>query len=251
MRIPVIRGRIDRRVLVNYRVDPDRLARLLPSPLRPKLVSGWGMAGICLIRLHQIRPRFVPIRFGIRSENAAHRIAVEWDTPEGTRGGVYIPRRDTSLRLNAWAGGRLFPGEHHLACFDVAEQDGNYRIAVRSRDGTTRITIEGHVSENLPAASVFDSLESCSKFFESGSLGFSPVRDGARLDGLELRSLSWEVEPLALEHVESSFFDDRTRFPAGSAAFDSALLMRNIEHEWHPRPSLVVESPCECIAASR
>ena len=39
------------------------------------------MAGICLIRLQQIRPWFVPgcCGIGISSENAAHRMAVEWD----------------------------------------------------------------------------------------------------------------------------------------------------------------------------
>ncbi|MEA2492488.1 MAG: hypothetical protein QOJ29_399 [Thermoleophilaceae bacterium] len=39
---------------------------------------------------------------GLRSENASHRIAVEWDTAVGIRTGVYIPRRDTGSGLNAW-----------------------------------------------------------------------------------------------------------------------------------------------------
>ena len=42
---PVIRGLIDRRILVNFRVVPDVLARLLPAPFRPKLVNSAGMAG--------------------------------------------------------------------------------------------------------------------------------------------------------------------------------------------------------------
>ena len=75
MRIPVIRGLIDRRVLVNYRVDPEVLGKQLPAPFRPQLVRGYGIAGICLIRLKQIRPRFLPALCGIASENAAHRVA--------------------------------------------------------------------------------------------------------------------------------------------------------------------------------
>ena len=58
MRLPVIRGVIDRRILVNYRVDPDALRRILPSPFRPKLIRGYGIAGVCLIRLRQMRPRW-------------------------------------------------------------------------------------------------------------------------------------------------------------------------------------------------
>lgn len=79
MQVPMIKGIIDRRILVNYRIDSEILARVLPSPFRPKLAHGFGMAGVCLIRLKQIRPRFVPDWLGITSENAAHRIAVEWE----------------------------------------------------------------------------------------------------------------------------------------------------------------------------
>ncbi|MSQ93685.1 MAG: hypothetical protein EXR98_03920 [Gemmataceae bacterium] len=103
MRIPVMRGVIDRRILVNYHVDPGVLAALVPPPFRPKLVGGLGMVGICLIRLKQVRPRFVPAFLGISSENAAHRTAVEWDdvgepscVSSRVREGVYIRRRDTS-----------------------------------------------------------------------------------------------------------------------------------------------------------
>src|SRR5262249_60902512 len=60
MRIPTLRGVIDRRLLVNFRVDPDVLARHLPPPFMPKLIRGYGMVGICLIRLKNVRPRFAP-----------------------------------------------------------------------------------------------------------------------------------------------------------------------------------------------
>lgn len=110
MRLPVIRGIIDRRILANYRVDPCVLTKLLPPTFRPQMVDGFGIAGICLIRLKSIRPSFMPSWMGISSENAAHRIAVEWDDGDHVRTGVYIPRRDTSSTLNSLAGGRIFPG---------------------------------------------------------------------------------------------------------------------------------------------
>ena len=91
MRIPTIQGLIDRPVLVNFRVDPDVLSRICPSPFRPQTVNGFGVAGICLIRLKHIRPRILPSFLGISSENAAHRIAVEWDSNGVTKTGVYIP----------------------------------------------------------------------------------------------------------------------------------------------------------------
>ena len=89
MRLPAVQGVIDRRILANFSVDPDVLQQALPAPFRPKLVHGWGVAGICLIRLRDIRPRFVPRWLGISSENAAHRIAVEWNTSDGIEEGVW------------------------------------------------------------------------------------------------------------------------------------------------------------------
>ncbi|HVS36225.1 MAG TPA: DUF2071 domain-containing protein [Gemmataceae bacterium] len=241
MRIPVIRGVIDRRILVNYRVDPAALARLLPPPFRPKLIHGAGMAGVCLIRLQHVRPRFFPSWLGITSENAAHRIAVEWDDGAERREGVYIPRRDSSSRLNALVGGRLFPGVHHHARFDVRENDDHYRVALDSDDGRTHLAVEGVVAPELPASSVFRSLAEASEFFRRGSLGYSATGRPGVYDGLELRTFHWCVQPLAVTAAESSFFGDRENFPAGAAEMDCALLMRQVEHEWHGRPPLIAD----------
>lgn len=241
MKIPAIRGVIDRRILVNFQVDPEVLAKFLPAPFSPKLVGGSGIAGVCLIRLKEIRPRLVPSRFGISSENAAHRLAVEWTSQGQLHEGVYIPRRDTTSRLNTFLGGRLFPGFHHLAHFDVDEEGDSYSVALRSKDGQVRLEVAGRVADELPQDSVFSSLEEASAFFERGSVGYSATPNPGRFDGLELKSLSWRVEPLAVERVYSSFFSNEEIFPEGSVRFDCALLMRGIEHEWHAREPL-----CQC-----
>ncbi len=129
MRLPVLEGLIDRRALVNYRADPEVVQRLLPAPFRPKLHAGQAIVGICLIRLKDVRPKGFPVFMGHQSENAAHRIAVEWEQWGEIREGVFVPRRDTNSRFNAVAGGWLFPGVQHHAEFRVSEVDG--RIDIR------------------------------------------------------------------------------------------------------------------------
>jgi hypothetical protein len=238
MRLPTIQGLIDRRLLVNYRADPAAIERILPPPFRPKLHRGYAIVGICLIRLKQIRPQFMPLPMGLSSENAAHRIAVEWDADGKCCEGVYIARRDTSSRFNALAGGRLFPGEHHHAKFDVHESDDRVSISSRGDDGQMQIAVRGRIAEGLPEDSVFASLAEASHFFEAGSLGYSVTSDAGRYDGLEMSCDSWSVEPFTVEHVESSFFDDANQFPPGTVTFDCALLMRGIEHRWHGREDL-------------
>src|SRR3954471_4682509 len=101
MIVPTIHGYIDRRILVNFTADPDVVNKIIPAPFKPKLYKESAIVGICLIRLKNIKPKGFPGFLGISSENGAHRIAVEWEEDGETREGVYIPRRDTSLRLNA------------------------------------------------------------------------------------------------------------------------------------------------------
>lgn len=235
---PAVRGTIGRRILVNYRCDPKILGRFLPAPFRPKLVDGHGIAGICLIRLAGIRPAFLPALAGFSSENAAHRIAVEWDENGKLREGVFIPRRDTDALLNRLAGGTFFPGIHHAAKFDVRETDDHFQLAMQSVDGATFVRVSARIADRLPNSSVFQSLDDASKFFQGGALGWSVGRENNRFDGLELHCDQWCMQPLAVELVESSFFGNTKSFPPGSAVFDSAFLMRDIEHEWHARGRL-------------
>ena len=232
MRLPGIHGVIRRRLLVNYRLDPAVAQRQLPAPFHPKLHDGNAIAGICLIRLEQIRPKRFPSLLGISSENAAHRFAVIWDDESGSHEGVYIPRRDSDSLLNHFAGGRLFPGEHQRASFTVTDDGTHVDLAMRSDDGSVNVSVRGSTATQLPASSIFGSIETASSFFEGGSLGYSATRDGHKLDGIVLRTKTWRVEPLQVDAVASSYFADESRFPRGSATFDCALIMRDIEHDW-------------------
>ena len=227
-------GLIRRRLLVNYRVDPEVVQRLLPARFRPKLHQGQAVAGMCLIRLEQIRPLGLPGIVGITSENAAHRIAVRWDEPDGlSHEGVYIPRRDTNSTLNHFLGGKLFPGEQNLATFQVTEAEDRIDFSMQSHDETTAIELKGKTSLRLPETSIFESVSAASAFFEPGAVGYSPRSNSDDLDAIKLETLVWRVEPLAIEQLSSSFFADEKRFPKGSVVFDHTLMMRNIEHKWH------------------
>jgi hypothetical protein len=217
------------------------MARQLSARFQPKLQKGHAIAGICLIRLEHVRPRHLPAAVGIASENAAHRTAVIWMDADGKpHQGVFIARRDTGSLLNQMAGGRIFPGEHHHARFDVEDTGNAVDLQMRSDDGSVRVEVRGHTGEGLPATSCFDNLEQASRFFEGGAVGYSVTSDPHRLDGLRLATQRWSVEPLAIDHVFSSYFSDEERFPKGSVQLDCALLMRDIEHEWHEEHELYV-----------
>ncbi len=241
MNIPAIQGIIRRRILLNYRVAPTAISQILPGNFRPKLVNGYSIAGICLIRLEEIRPKGFPSFVGLSSENSAHRIAVEWEDESGaTQEGVFVPRRDTGALFFFLAGGRLFPGVHHHSKFEVNDDKGKISLKVEA-DGTPLLDIEVTESEEFPADSIFDSLEHSSRFFEAGCVGYSSRPDSALLDGLLLEVPEWSVTPLTVTLVESQFFDDPDAFSSDEIEFDHALLMRDIRHEWHSEPSMMAE----------
>jgi hypothetical protein len=230
MRAPAIRATIERRILVNYRVEPAALGALLPPPFRPVLVDGFAIAGVCLIRLGDVRPAGMPALVGVTTENAAHRIAAEWDTPDGPVAGVYIPRRDTSSRLTVALGGRAFPGWHHRATFDVDERDGRYCVKFSSAGAD--VAVVAHETDRVMAGSVFADVEDASVFFRCAPLGYAATPTAGVFDGVGLQTDGWAITPLHLDEVRSSVLD-----PLGVR--DSAFLMAGIGTTWRAQRRLL------------
>ena len=238
MFLDTIHGTIERRVLLNYRIAPDILARALPAPYRPKTYAGWGIGGICMIRFKGLRPQGMPSWVGFNSENAAHRIAVAWNQDGQEMEGVYIPRRDTNSWFNKTLGGRVFPGIFNRSQFQVEETETFIAVRIVRKDGGVEAAFVGETTEQLPSTSVFPSLAEATGFFSLGATGYSATHEPDHYHGMELRTLNWTIEPLRITEAVSCFFADRDRFPGGSVELDCALLMRNVEHEWHSRPDL-------------
>ena len=236
VRIPTLVSTVERRLLINYRVDPAVAQTLLPAHLRPQLVDGSAVAGICLIRLADVRPAWLAPRVGWGAENAAHRIAVEWDAPDGLRTGVYIPMRHTASRLAVLAGGRVFPGTHRQARITSDESADRVAVTLDAPDARVRAVVA--TSPSL-GGTLFDTVDSASDFFRKDATGWSPDRHG-RLEGLRLDTDAWHVEAAEPIHVESSLFDS---LPAGSAQLDFALLMRDVPVVWSTPRELLSSAP--------
>lgn len=224
--LTTLRAQVRRRLLVTYRVDPDVAQSLIPEPFRPQLVDGSAVAGVCMIGLHSIRPGWLRPHVGFRSENIAHRIAVEWSEYGETRTGVYILERHSSSILPVLVGGRLFPGVQKRGRVDLDESETRFRVQM-SAPGT-------HVAVDVElggawTSTLFPTVDTASTFYEHGSVGWSPKRNGAGAEPLQLTSPDWKVEPAHAISVQSSFFD---ALPAGSAVLDSVVAMRDLPFFW-------------------
>lgn len=241
---PAIASFIERRLLVNFRLDPDVTARILPEGTRPLLRRGHAVGGICLIRLAGARRSGGPLpgladlagRFGLRTELAVHRIATVWQGPDGPEQGVYIPRRDTDSRISTLTAGLFLPGEHHLARFEVEESPERLRIGFRSADGTAHAQVQALVADRLRGSALFADLDEAAAF----------VREAP--DGYAARGEEFSIRPATLLHVASSYFEDPDRFPEGTAIADSALVLRDVEALRSPRPARTAHRPARPAA---
>jgi len=238
IQIPVIEGTLDRRILLNYHFDPEYLRKFLPKPFEPRVHNDHGVGGICMIRFHRLRPRHFPNVLGIDSENAAHRIAVQW-SQEGTRHeGVFIPRRDTASAFNYWAGGRIFPGIFQKTTFKVEETAGYYHIEIADPGEKPHVIFDGEDTAEFSRSSVFSCLKEASDFFAKGAIGYSASRDRIHFQGMELRLLEWHISSLKINTAYVRLYEDGHTFPKGSVQIDSAMVMRRLKHEWHNIPTI-------------
>lgn len=239
-----VQGLCSRRIILNWRVNPDSLQKILPAPFRPKLVEENGIVGICIIELEEMRPKGMPAFVGMRSINAAPRIAVEWpdeDKPGQFEQGVYIPRRYTSAKWNAFVSKlRFFPTASGAGDIEVEEdEDGKIQAHAVAPDGM-KLSFSGHTADRLDDGSVFKTTQEASDFLKAAQVAYSPNDVNEEFDAIKLKTYQWEAAALSKNEAECTFISDN--FKGDEANFDSALIMRGIAHEWH---YLGCGSPCE------
>ena len=116
------------------------------------------------------------------------------------------------------------------------------RVSLSAVDGATRVLADVAITDTL-TSDLFGSLDDASRFFQRGCDGYSATRHPGRFDGLQLVTDAWEVEAASITEARSSFFDDLSSFPPGSAEVDCALVMRKIPVNWKALPSLDATSP--------
>ena len=235
MKAPALAAVMERRILVNYRVIGIYWADL-PAPFRPALVAVTGCGHLPDPALPH--PARWTARCRLRSETPPTG-CVCWSARTARSPACTSPGATPRPGWPRSPAGRLFPGYLHLARFRTHEDGEGYRIQVASRDGMVHIEVEARRAEELAPGSIFTSLDAASGSFRCAPAGYAATR-AQRLRRVELETAGWTLEPLRLDRVTSSFFDDRRRFPAGTAEPDSAFLMSGLSTIWHPQPRLQV-----------
>ena len=140
---------------------------------------------------------------------------------------------ETNQKLVQMLGGRLFPGVHHGASFSVEETADRISMAVKSADGESDVSFSARYLPEWRPSGAFQSFDEVSGFFRQGDCGFSCSLNGEHVEGMQLKTLQWSLNPLAVDLKTADFYLASSRFPANSIEFDCGLIMRGVPHEWH------------------
>jgi hypothetical protein len=231
--LPTLEGIIARRILLNFRADPEVVRPHVPAPLEVALQNGFAVIGVCLIRLEKLRPKGLPSLIGLSSENMAHRVAIRYPHQGALKDGVFIWRRDTDQRLISLLGGRLFPGVHRTAEFCVRENDARLAMHVHTENQEADVQFRADEKAGWEKTKLFAAFDDAREFFRKGDCGFSCSLQENKLEGMQLETLTWNVAPLAAHDITARFYERLGAARPGSIEYDCALLMRGIPHRWH------------------
>ncbi|HMK11746.1 MAG TPA: hypothetical protein VK461_09205 [Acidimicrobiales bacterium] len=229
VRTPVLQATLERRLLVTYRLDPDAVADLVPGPFWLHMVGGFAVGSITLDHVTALRPRGLPAATGFTSQNAAHRIAVEWEQQGRRAAGTFVLARHTSARRIAAAGDRIFPGQRERADFAVDDRGPNLSVAFRSRDGVVAVDADVAV-DDVGASELFSRPDEAWRLSIRGAMTASLRRRGGVLDWIDEHARGGRVRAASIERVTSSLF------PAAVGAPDSAIVARDVTIEWRAVP---------------
>jgi hypothetical protein len=242
MKISTLEGQMNWRIMVNYRAELGILRQYLPAPFVPRSFDGYGMVGVSLLNQKNQRIKGLPKTVGLDSLQVLHRIAVSWTELDETYHGVYVPHRNTNSLVQVLAGGRMYPGLFHIARFRLEESEKGCKLEMKGRN-QMYLKVQGQQTSKFPRESVMRNVETARNFFGGPSLGFSPRYKQMIFDGLELVVEQSKLQPLRIEHLRSSFFEDTSRFPKGSIYFDHALIEKQVAHQWHYQRELLAPRP--------
>ena len=218
MRFAPVRGVIERRLIVIYRLDPKVAKELLPPPWQARLIGGYAVAGIALAHLGRLRPAGLPPVAGLARESVTHGIAVEWESSRSLHNGVFVTHHDSA----AAGRGRL----RRASRFTVDERTDGLRVTYTGRDRTVRVDVDVSLVASLEGSALFPDVRAAMRFLEldsSGGAAWGPPRKGLRLSAAD-RSIG----AARVLSATSTVFANTSVFPPGSVHLDSALLMRDL-----------------------
>jgi uncharacterized protein YqjF (DUF2071 family) len=225
---------------LNYAVEPEALAPLLPAPLEPEPFKERAWLQVLMSSLRDLRPQGVPSLFGVCFYQASYRIAVRYRAASGEwRRGGYFVRSETNHPVMRAIGNALNEFRFHdFGAADMVMVSDGARLTVGIDPEPTRPggRLVGMFDlaplPGPPPGSLWKSLDELHEPLVECYDAFGVDREAGFLYVLTIDRDPWNArfvraEDLYCELAESSPL-------AGRCRLDSVLHLRECGYRWRP-----------------
>jgi uncharacterized protein YqjF (DUF2071 family) len=226
---------------INYRVEPDALAALLPAPLEPERHKGHAWVQVLVSSLRDLRPEGVPALFGQCFYQVSYRAAVQYRAPSGTvhRGGYFV-RSETNHPVMRAIGNALAEFRfHEFGAADMVMLREGERLTVgvdpelEFPDGRLVSVVDTRPLPGPPPGSSWSSLDELHGPLIECYDAFGVDAAGGHLYVLTIDRDPWQARFVRPESLYSEYFD-RGALGGGVAELDSVLHLTECRYRWRP-----------------
>ncbi|HTQ79691.1 MAG TPA: DUF2071 domain-containing protein [Thermoanaerobaculia bacterium] len=197
------RGELHEVELVQFSLDPEEAARLLPFPLVPRIIAGRALISLVHVELRRMRPSFLPGLFAFSYRHVAFRLLLDDHTldPSAPEQGIYFVRSFTDRPLLVHAGNlvthyRLTQAELDVDPRGLAVFEGGQRLSYRKSVLGAEIPSPGLFGDWAEARAVVGALDRAYAVDPKGGIWQTRI----------LRP-DWPLEPLSLAGFTTDFFE--------------------------------------------
>jgi len=200
------RGELHDVELVQFSLDLEEAARVLPPPLVPRRIAGRALVSLVNVRLRRMRPTFLPGLVGFSYRHVAFRLLVDDPAlaphdPQAAGRGIFFVRSFTDRPLLAQAGNllthyRLTPAELAVDPRGLAVREGGRRLSYR----------KAVLGAEVPSPGLFGGWSEARAVVGALDRAFAVDPEGGVWETRILRP-DWPLEPLALAGFTTDFFE--------------------------------------------
>lgn len=208
-------GTIERCWLFTYQTPAEEARALVPRELELVTRDGCAFWNIVVCQLRAMRPKGLPAFLGVSYWHVAYRFYVRFHPESGPPfEGLYFIRSDCDSRLMAWMGNLLTDYHFHPAVIAVSEQAPLLHITIQSPDCPALATLDRLRPPQLPAHSLFSSLEEAAAYLKYKPIGISLNTAGrANVVAIRRDEAAWKSRLVHVISADWRFFEGKSVRP--------------------------------------
>jgi uncharacterized protein YqjF (DUF2071 family) len=218
-------------LLVNFAVDPDELASVLPAHVEPDVVGGEAYLSVVVGEMENMRPAGVPRLLGFTYDQIVYRAVVRC----GDERGVHFLRSDADSRTMTALGNLMSFFRFHRSDIVVRARDGFLDLDVVT---TSPVGADIHATYSigspaaaLPSSSAFDSLDQAKAWLVELFAAFHHTPGNDWIDVVRIKRGEWDLRVVTDERATYDFM--HAGHPFTKARLDSVLLAGDVPYHWY------------------